>query len=702
MRPETVSGSTALRQLILRELTAEQRAAVETPYQGSFAIVGAPGSGKSTALAERIARLRQMHPGVEPLVLGIDRSVEDFAGELLASRGKDTVTIDDVEAELLFADACAPLFSLEWQEFAREQLDPEVPALRTPRRFLRSAFRLIRRLRDADVSPEFFLSRALAGATEFYANPPNLADPALLSYTRPKYHDSLAPRGPELQRQRLREIDLAKILAKLYERYIELVESTGRMTGRDAVIAASTLMVRESSNAGEVRARHPFAFVDDAQELTNAELGLLSAIYGERLEGVTLCGGASSSVSAVRMASRQAAFARAQSAVELRERFIAPTREVYRARSVGEEAAAIADRVAGWLAEGCAPERIAVIFRSVRHIAGYEAALLDREVPVCIAGDLNVFCDRRALDGLALLWSVYDPFRHDWLLRVLSSPAWGLSDATLAVLCSEPPDPQRQLFAFDEEPPPTVRSSRWNPKRDLRLGWNVIRGERDDALSVEAASRLARFRELRESWLDAMHGQPFEVFARRVWRDGLARAGDPHSARARGQQLALRHLLDRLGGFIARNPDATTGGILEYAEQRMESDLESCPFDTDSGFVPILSVEAARGREFDRVVVANVRPGAFPCYYEPEAFLFSPRYGMIAKENAGDSHAARTAKFTYYMFRSKASQHYYERERHAFEYALSRARKSVLVTASGNPIRTATAPEFLEELRKEI
>ena len=124
-------------------------------------------------------------------------------------------------------------------------------------------------------------------------------------------------------------------------------------------------------------------------------------------------------------------------------------------------------------------------------------ALLDANIPVAISGDVNLFADRRALDALALLWNVYDPFRHEWLLRTLSGPAVGLSDASLAMLCGEPPDPQRPLFAFDDEPAPTTRASRWNPKRDLRLGWNVIRGEQDDALGADAAARVKRFRRLR-------------------------------------------------------------------------------------------------------------------------------------------------------------------------------------------------------------
>ena len=131
----------------------------------------------------------------------------------------------------------------------------------------------------------------------------------------------------------------------------------------------------------------------------------------------------------------------------------------------------------------------------------------------------------------------------------------------------------------------------------------------------------------------------------------------------------------------------------------MESDLETCQLDEIEGFVHLLSVEATRGREFERVVVANVRPGGFPRWYAPDAFLFSPRYGMIPKDNVGDARAARTAKFSYYIFRSKAPQQYYERERRAFRYAVKRAGTSVLVTAGSRPIRSKAAPELLEELR---
>ncbi len=69
-------------------------------------------------------------------------------------------------------------------------------------------------------------------------------------------------------------------------------------------------------------------------------------------------------------------------------------------------------------------------------------------------------------------------------------------------------------------------------------------------------------------------------------------------------------------------------------------------------------------------------PGRVSTVVLPEAFLFSPKLGMMPKENAGEAQASRTAKFTYYMYRTKAAQRYNERERRACHYAMRRARAS--------------------------
>ncbi len=708
--------------MIALDLVAEQHLAVDASFDGCVAIVGPPGTGKSTALRARAARAQALDPRVAPLFFPGEHRFDSFAAHVLEGTGAHVTLIDDVEAQALFADACAPLFALDWEEFVSAQLDPEVPGLRSPGRFLDSAFRLIRKLLDARVEPQEFLTRALAGGTDFYAKPPNFADPALLMSIKGVYHDSLAVTPAELQRQYRREIDLAKILAKLYETYCELVVSGGRMTGRDAVDAAVRALHADARLRDRLHAAHRLAFVDNAENLTAAELEFLRALYGAHLSGVTLCGDPASAFSAQQAAGGDSGLNRAALRFELRKQHRSPlalelacrrltstepiaAAEVetrlflFRAPTVRAEAAFIAERVREWIDDGTPPERIGVLFRSIRAIEPYESALLDRDVPIVTGGDGNVFADRRALDALALLWNVYDPFRHEWLLRTLGNPAFGLSDASLATLCGEPPNPQTPLFVLTGEQAPTVRASRWDPKRDLRLGWNVVRGERDGELSPPARERIQRFRALRIGWLATMHARPIEEFARSVWHDALAREGEPGSARERAQQLVLQRLLARLSAFSSENRDATIAGVLKYAERRANSELESCEDAPENPGVRVLSVEASCGREFDRVVVADVRAGAFPRWYAPDAFLFSPRLGMIPKENVGDARASRTAKFSYYTFRNRSRERYNDRERRAFAYALRRARVSALVTASQAPTRGAHAPELLEDLR---
>jgi superfamily I DNA/RNA helicase len=629
-----------------------------------------------------------------------------FAFETLELAGRPALEIDDVEAEEAFADACAPLFALH-PEFAAG-VDPEVAGLRTPQRFLESAFRLIRRLRDARIAPDAFLQRSLSAAADFYSNPPNFADTALLLGVKASDHPSLGVTPDELQRQYRREVDLAKILAALYERYAQAA-SYGRMTGRDAVHAAIEAL-DDAGVRARVQRRYAGAFVDEAETLTAAERDLLTAAFGTELHGVTLCGRrAAVPESAIRAElsvqhrSPPAIDAACRRLMGLRETTAASAPrdalQLFRAPSRREEAAFVAAAVRDWIDAGTPPEKIGVLLRSMHGAEPYERALLERNVAVVPAGDLNVFADRRALDALALLWNVYDPFAHDWLLRTLSNPAMGLSDASLSLLCGEPADPQASLFVLNDEPPPTSRPGRWDPKRDLRLGWNVVRGDRDGDLHETARERLVDFRAKRLRWIEAMQRAPFETFARLVWGEGLALEGEPGSARAAAQQIVLRRILDRLNAYLAEVPDRTVGDALRYARRRAGSGLESCE-DAD-GFpgVRLIDVEAARGREFDRIAVVDVRAGAFPRWYAPEAFAFSPRSGMISRENTGEARVGRTAKFTYYMWKSRAREHYNTRERERFCYALRRARVSALVTAWGSATRGVSAPEFLEELR---
>ena len=267
----------------------------------------------------------------------------------------------------------------------------------------------------------------MTGATEFYANPPNLADPALLSATKATL-SRFARRGAA--RATAAAPSRNRPCQDPHEALRRLCRARPREPAHDGTRCrhrSRADSLRENAEfAARLRERHPFAFVDDAQELTGAQLRLLSAIFGEQLAGVTLCGDPCSAISIVAHDATRGDFRPRALEMGSARAFTARRGEsVERASTPRDEAESIAERVGDWLAQGFRPEKIAVLFRSVHNVASYEAALLDRNIPVARCRRLNIFSDRRALDALALLWSVYDPFRHDWLLRALASPALG-------------------------------------------------------------------------------------------------------------------------------------------------------------------------------------------------------------------------------------------------------------------------------------
>ena len=697
-------------------------------------ITGAAGSGKTTELVRRALAAAEHGP---VLVTSVSETALSALRELVQHPNARVLElhalaleslppseeIDDVRAAMLFAQAAQPLLTLEWREIMEAEVDPEVPGLRAPERFLDAAFRLFCKLRDARIPPEQFLESALRGAMQFYAKPPNFAHPDLLYYTKDSHRDSLHADGAELQRQYKREIDLAKILAKLYRSYLEHPVRQGCLTPRDIIAQAADVLQHDATAARSIRDRYPSLFVDEAQELTIGELQLLQSVYGENLDGVTLAGDHDSATSTFRGARPDRVFAVAGERITLEEQHRSPFAvdaacrhllggsgpspvstdsriglTLFRASTRRAEAQFIAEHVVDLLSSGVAHDDIAILFRSVRDVRPYRDALLDRNVRVQVTGDLNLFSEPETLDALAILWAVHDPFRHDYLLRVLSAPAMALSDATLYALCSEPPDAQTALFQ-DLPDANGARAGRWDPKRDLRLAWNVLRGDQDERLSPLARERILQLRTNLARWREMLARLELPDFARLVWSEGLACADTPGTARAAYQQQSLRRLHKRISRFAQTHPAASLAEFLEYAQARMESDFETWELSERAGAVRILSIDAARGREFDHVVIPRARAGSFPRWYAPDAFLYSPSLGMIAKENVGDARAARTAKFTYYMFRTKAREAYNKEERRAFVYAMRRARSSVLVTASERATRGITAPEFLAELQ---
>jgi superfamily I DNA/RNA helicase len=234
----------------------------------------------------------------------------------------------------------------------------------------------------------------------------------------------------------------------------------------------------------------------------------------------------------------------------------------------------------------------------------------------------------------------------------------------------------------------------------LRLGTNLLRGERDADLTPLARERIEAFRTRRARWCEWLRATGVETAARAIVEDGgllLPRQGET-SARGRLRATLIARLVALIGSYAARHPFDGLDAALGYCERLAGGEHGPELVDERDDAVVVASVERVLARRFDHVFVVDARAGAFPPYYVPDAFLFSTTYGMIPKESAGDSVAARTAKFTWYEHHAKPRAAYVREQRRLFAAALGRADVSATVTASGRPTRGVAAPELASEV----
>jgi superfamily I DNA/RNA helicase len=627
--------------------------------------------------------------------------------------------LDPSEAATIFERAAAPLFSAEWAEYLGTEIDPEISGLRTPDRFTDAVLRLIGKLRDAGIDPETMLQQALRGANTFYAHPPNLTEPGLLYATKDDYRSSLLVTPAELDRQRRREIDLAKIVAKLYRSYLDELVYHGCLGGGDA-IAEATRMLGESPALARAYGRLRLAIVDDAQDLRPGEVRLLQALFGAALPRVTFGGSLHAAVQTFAGARPEATFKLAASTIVLPGDGPVPAQIVAVAKAIAEENVAapvppgdavriersgdraaeiafVAGAIAAHVAGGTPPARIAVVHRTARCLEAYATAILAHHVPVASFGDIDLLNRHDAGDALAVLWAAVDPFHHAWLLRALQLPQVGLSDASLAILCGEPAHPQAMLFALPE--PEVQTDRRWDRRRDVRLATNVLRGERDADLSDLARERIVAFRARRARWATFARDAGAAA-ARAIVTDAgtfCARAGETSARTAYRAQL-VEHVLALIERYAERHAGAALEDALAMLE-RMAPAERGPDVGGDARGVFVGAIDRIGPRRFDHVFVVDARAGSFPPYYVPDAFLFSPKYGMVPKDAAGDAPAARTAKFTWYAHQAKLKDAYAREHRRLLSLALLRADRTVTVTASGKATRGIGAPEFVSELQ---
>ena len=352
--------------------------------------------------------------------------------------------------------------------------------------------------------------------------------------------------------------------------------------------------------------------------------------------------------------------------------------------------------------------RMAVLLPSTRRLGGPTRRALERfGVPYRLgAGERQLVAEPVVGHVLDLFRLALDPARADELLpSLLTSPLGGLDPGELRALRRAALLADRSLADHVRAravPPPLTEA---NPDPDQATadpevvetaeadgGGGEGPGRASSALVLDPGlvarvEALCDLLERAQSWVAELDA---DACFWEVWRSApafseliLRAEVDPGDAEAQRQLDALTAFSRALSLFVDGRPGASMRTYLDVVERAdFASDPWLPPAMTRTDAVAVLSVNAAKGQEFDLVVVAGCLEGSLPSTARPqglfEAWRLDGDPGPVARADA-----------------------LLDEERRRFTLAASRARDRVVFTASrvdgrGEPSR------FLRELGLEL
>jgi superfamily I DNA/RNA helicase/RecB family exonuclease len=346
--------------------------------------------------------------------------------------------------------------------------------------------------------------------------------------------------------------------------------------------------------------------------------------------------------------------------------------------------------------------RMAVLLPTTRRLSGPTRRALERfGVPYRLgAGERQLVAEPVVGHVLDLFRLALDPARADELLpSLLTSPLGGLDPGELRALRRAAVLADRSLADHVRRratPPPLAGPAdpgAEDPQTtDAEGGGEVGPGRGSSALVLDPGlvarvEALCDLLERAEGWVAELDA---DACFWEVWRSApafseliLRAEVDPTDADTQRQLDALTAFSRALSLFVDGRPGASMRTYLDVVERAdFASDPWLPPAMTRTDAVAVLSVNAAKGQEFDLVVVAGCLEGSLPSTARPqglfEAWRLDGDPGPVARADA-----------------------LLDEERRRFTLAASRARDRVVFTASrvdgrGEPSR------FLRELGLEL
>ncbi len=697
-----------------------QRRVVGAPDGIKLLVTGPPGSGKTLALAARAARLCSERRVL--VICSHSASTDAFREALRDLRAPDRIRVATLEEHLslwmranyvaagvsrdlkigtetatrqIIESAASGLYDLSWAMFRDAGVNLDLPFFNRPAKFLDEAASLFCLLRRTMVPPEAFEQACALGLGAFYGTGVENAlvrcrETALIDRTSRRGREALSVRAEVLVEQRRAESAVALVLSQLYREYLAASRNTAVWSAEDVIDAGLRWLSTDARAVGVISADICAIVVDDAEDAEPAVRALLDLFQRAGMSAVTIAGCEEAAIDGI--AGRRSALdpAAAQMHITLPARSGMPrTWDGRRFADENEEADSLSAHVADLLRAGVEAHDVALLSRSDDAAAIYATLLARRGLPVS-APRRRFERAAHIADLLALAAALDDPYDHAHLLRVLSSPVVGLSDASLWALCRDPEDTLQ--LSLDVGAREQHRNATPQARR-TSLAHNVFDGHVDHLLPEATRDVVQGFRRAATAWRAEITAlsPPLALGAlaqsagfRADWADA------PDFARERLSDDAQR-LVEAAADLCAARPGCTLGEVVRALET---GEAAIRPAKRVEHAVECTSIVEAKGRRWKHVVVAGLAQERFPRIYMPRGMAFSRKYGLIVRDNVAGG-AAQTAKFAWYYAKFDAKSRYLAEEGRALRYGLSRARETAVATGYGMPPRRAAAEDLL-------
>ncbi|MGH2745029.1 MAG: ATP-dependent helicase [Thermoleophilaceae bacterium] len=400
--------------------------------------------------------------------------------------------------------------------------------------------------------------------------------------------------------------------ARLYGDHDRLLDERGALDYGDLIVRAFRLL-HECPHVRERAARRfRHVLVDEYQEANYAQRMLLQLLADEH-EGVTVVAEDERfadelpGVETIRLERNVRSGRRILDAAAA----VSPPRRkltgasggrvrFWRCRSERAQAQAVAAEVERLVGDGVPPEEVCVLVRSVKGEAAVVAAALEeRAVPFRTCGAAAYFQRAEVRDVLAWLRALADPNDSGAVVRALGRPPIELRSVDVA------------------------RLTQLARRRKLDMPSAVTAALEGPQLSEEGRDRARNFLRLYRSASTAFEDRRPDAFVMRL----IERIG------VRRQQVFATHAdtVERLRNiaklpelataYMRREPQATARDFARYLAAVAESGLreDEAVGQPSAAAVPVMTMQAARGLEFDHVFVLGLSAAAMPGPYRPRA-----------------------------------------------------------------------------------